>query len=364
MSCKIIHGDCLGVMKSMESNSIDSILTDPPYGLKFMGKKWDYGIPSVDVWKESRRICKPGAMMLCFGGSRTYHRLTCSIEDAGWEIRDCIMWIYGSGFPKSMNISKAIDKSNGKENIIGYIADRWTGKGNSLNFSTDRPQEKCKITAPNSNMAKIFSGYGTALKPAYEPIIMCMKPIEGTYAQNVEKCGVGGINIDACRIGYEKGRWPANIILDEDSGKILDEQSNGASRFFYCAKASSKERNEGLENLPLKEISGCYGKFSGDGRGRQTEHTPSKNNHPTVKPLKLLEYLLKLIKPPSPDSIILDPFCGSGSTIVACKNLGIKCIGIEKEKEYVEISQARVDSVISFFALSDKNFFEPEKSDV
>lgn len=315
----VILGDCLEEMQKMESNSISAIVTDPPYGLGFMGKKWDAGVPHHEIWKEALRICKPGAFLLAFGGTRTYHRLTGAIEDAGWEIRDCIMWVYGQGFPKSHN-----------------------------HYGLD--------------------GYGTALKPAYEPIIMAMKPCEGTFKQNAEKWGQAGINIDECRIesdsnnnrptgkrqtcfqglnfykGIEnKGRWPANIIFDEEAAEMLDEQSGqlktgsgnrrpngggemfngfspmnaefpsstgGASRFFYCAKASTCERGQA-------------------------------NKHPTVKPFKLMEYLIKLIAPPQ-DALILDPFAGSGTTLLAAQNLGIKAIGIEKENEYVEIAKARL----------------------
>jgi site-specific DNA-methyltransferase (adenine-specific) len=353
----IIEGDCLEEMRNMESNSIDCILTDPPYGLKFMGKKWDYQIPSIDIWKECLRVCKPGSMMLAFGGTRTYHRLTCAIEDAGWEVRDCLMWIYGSGFPKSHN-----------------------------KFGLE--------------------GYGTALKPAYEPILMCMKPLDGTYAQNAEKWGVGGINIDACRIetkdnlsrltstggGYsggwgdkrylfQGGRWPANVLFDEEAAAQLDEMSGilksgevkpykrltndqysgsfpdninsfepslgGASRFFYCAKASSKERNAGLEGMPFIEKSNGnkwtdqdYRVTNGE-RPHSAQSGPRQNHHPTVKPIKLLEYLLTLIKPPG-DPVVLDPFMGSGSTLIAAKNLGIRSIGIEIDKSYCEIAQKRI----------------------
>lgn len=301
-SQKIIHGDCLKVMNGMESNIIDCILTDPPYGLSFMGQHWDKGIPGKDFWDEALRVCKPGATMLAFGGTRTYHRLTCSIEDAGWEIRDCLMWIYGTGFPKSHN-----------------------------KFG--------------------FEGYGTALKPAYEPIIMAMKPLDGTFAHNAEKWDVAGINIDACRISVNdnntNGRWPSNILFDEISSHLLDKQSGitkspsgnikgtrssggilnrcdgqrfsnsghgdsgGASRFFYCSKASCSER----------------GYF---------------NKHPTVKPIKLLEYLLKLIMPKNPKAIVLDPFLGSGSTLVAAKKLGFNAVGIEINHEYCEIAKCRV----------------------
>lgn len=358
----ILHGDCLEVMETFSDNHFTSIVTDPPYGLKFMGKKWDHGVPGFDFWKEMLRICKPGAIVLAFGGSRTYHRLACAIEDAGWEIRDCLMWLYGSGFPKSHN-----------------------------NFGLE--------------------GYGTALKPAYEPIIMAMKPLDGTFAQNVEKWGLGGLNIDESRVetndnwkrinrieiglngeylkgkkpiprfSNPQGRWPANILLDEEAAKQLDEQSGvlksgkvkpldnksknsiyssrkkaninnfestsgGASRFFYCAKASPSERNEGLDHLPI-------GQSIGGGGTNNTEDDvcekygsikhPSKNFHPTVKPLKLMKYLINLIMPPE-NGLLLDPFAGSGSTILAAKQLGFEAIGIEREAEYVKIAEARLEA--------------------
>lgn len=328
----IFNSDCLLHMKKMEENIVDFIVTDPPYGLKFMGKKWDHGIPGIEYWAEMLRICKPGSMLAAFGGTRTYHRLTCAIEDAGWEIRDCVMWLYGQGYPKSHN-----------------------------KFGLE--------------------GYGTALKPAYEPIILAMKPLDGTYAQNARKWGIGGINVDCTRIpanevisgpleyfnqnkgyhrpwkenkklvkerkqlAYEKanklGRWPANLILDEEAAKMLDEQCKRASRFFYCAKASSSERNAGCEGMPLKE-SGTHGEFEGDGRGRQTEHQPRANNHPTVKPLSLMRYIIKLLAPPG-DPLLLDPFAGSGSTLCAAAQLGIRSIGIEKEQEYCEIASKRIE---------------------
>ena len=328
----IIHGDCLEIMRTMAENSIDCILTDPPYGLSFMGKDWDHGIPGKHFWFEALRICKPGAHLLAFGGTRTYHRLTCAIEDAGWEIRDCLIWLYGSGFPKSHN-----------------------------HFG--------------------LPGYGTALKPAYEPIIMAMKPLEGSYAQNAEKWGVAGINIDATRVvstAKASGRWPANLLLDEEAAAMLDEQSGisisrphknktkgpsgwknssdgeafsnhndsgGASRFFYCAKASSSERNAGLEGMPLKEKKTLndYVRPS-DGRTAPKCGSPSQNNHPTVKPLALMQYIIKLIMPPNPQAILLDPFAGSGTTIVAAKQLRRNAIGIEISAEYAEIARKRIEN--------------------
>ncbi len=372
----IIHGDCLYKMREMEDNSIDFIVTDCPYGLSFMGKKWDETTPDIKIWKEALRVCKPGSMLAAFGGTRTHHHLMTTLEWAGWEIRDVIMYLYGSGFPKSHNFGK--------------------------------------------KLGGIWEGFGTALKPAYEPIIIAMKPLHGTYIQNAEKWGVAGINIDESRIipsiedaksmercntpgsgrfksgkfgssgpdGFGdksepyntlKGRWPSNLILDEESAQQLDEMtgilksgdikpyisksdgflqgckgkrtnefkgdSEGASRFFYCAKASSSERNRGLEGMPLKEKP-LMGEFK-ENPGRKTPKsspTARQNFHPTVKPLSLMKYILKLLAPPG-DPICLDPFAGSGTTLLAAKELGIRAIGIELEKEYCEIAEKRLSAL-------------------
>jgi DNA modification methylase len=362
----ILHGDCFEQLKTLPDNSIDSIVTDPPYGLSFMGKKWDYDVPSVAIWKECLRVLKPGGHLLSFGGTRTYHRLVVNIEDAGFEIRDCIQWLYGSGFPKSHNIKEGD-----------------------------------------------FKGYGTALKPANEPICVARKPLEKglTVAENVQKYGTGAINIDASRIGTEKiekgragrgiaesssyhnglkptetkefveGRWPANIILDEEAAQVLDEQSGvlksgklnqanikadnnkygqhdkynnpkvfeadsgGASRLFYVAKASKRERNAGLDGV-VKEKQGARPN-SADASGKFPDHDHRQtggNNHPTVKPVKLMEYLIKLVTPPN--GTVLDPFMGSGSTGVAAKQLGFKFVGCEMNKEYFQIAEKRYNSTL------------------
>jgi site-specific DNA-methyltransferase (adenine-specific) len=353
----VLHGNSLEVLKTLEDNSVDSIVTDPPYELGFMGKKWDStGIAyNVELWKECLRVLKPGGHLLAFGGTRTYHRMACAIEDAGFEIRDCIQWLYGSGFPKSHDISKAIDKKL----EVKDEAQKWVG-------------------------------WGTALKPANEPIVLARKPIsEKTVAENVMKWGTGGLNIDGCRIPYhgevkttkrksdgvsnhvnpsgwketnrtpnrpstptEAGRFPANVILDEEAGRMLDEQSGsisygnkpggysysdreyavqgfvknckpkapsnygdsgGASRFFYCAKASKKERGEG-------------------------------NNHPTVKPVSLIKYLVTLVTPP--DGVCLDPFMGSGTTAVACIKTNRDFIGFELDPTYYAIAEERIKKAI------------------
>lgn len=344
----IIEGDCLEVLATMEDNSISAIVTDPPYGLSFMGKEWDHAAPGKEYWQECKRVLKPGGFLLAMGGTRTFHRLTCAIEDAGLEIRDCIMWLYGSGFPKSHN-----------------------------HFGIE--------------------GFGTALKPSWEPIIMAMKPCDSTFKQNAEKWGQAGINIEGCRIPtkdelgrvtssdtlYEGGlkkekgsRWPANLILDEEAAQMLDEQSGylksgahkpllrpksnevygkfahaninefsanegGASRFFYCPKASPSERNKGLEGRPLKEKKTLNDYLhSSVGRTASKSGAPMANNHPTVKPVSLMEYLIKLVMPKS-GGILLDPFAGSGTTILAAKRLGFEAIGIEKDPNYFEIAQVR-----------------------
>ena len=375
---RIYNMDCLEGMKLLDDNSVDSIVTDPPYELGFMGKKWDStGIAyNVDVWRECLRVLKPGGHLLAFGGTRTYHRMACAIEDAGFEIRDQMQWIYGSGFPKSMDISKAIDKKFGAEREV--VGEYQTHDIRNNGLMDKKGSMTVNITKAATPEAKQWDGWGTALKPANEPIVVARKPIsEKTVAENVLKWGTGGLNIDGCRIGDEErtykggtklyeerpwtkaqangerarptykvsGRFPANVILDEEAAKMLDEQSGilksgsnnirrkegsffehgglgkagdiqvsygdigGASRFFYCAKASKKERGEG-------------------------------NNHPTVKPVSLIKYLVTLVTPP--DGVCLDPFIGSGTTAIAALNTGRFFIGIEKEEKYVEIARKRI----------------------
>ena len=473
----IYRGDCRKVMAALPAASVDHILTDPPYGLEFMGKGWDRGVPGAEFWEAALRVAKPGAMLMAFGGTRTHHRLMCAIEDAGWEIRDCLMWLYGTGFPKSLDVSKAIDKvRHDRPAILGVttwlasardaagmtnaeidaafgfagMAGHWTstksqpavptweqwnalramlqfgdemdaevwrlngrkgkpgdawaerevvgqtdsrldkGTGVTVDFSgsTGRNADGLlDITAPATDAAKLWDGWGTALKPAWEPIILAMKPCDGTFANNALTHGVAGINVDGGRVGLmtqdevdrsemstkadgwgmkprtwqgaePNGRWPANLILDEVAGAILDEDHgptsvtgrrtqrsksrwvsaesplpgqgttnrklteyaggpSNPSRFFYCAKASRKERGEG-------------------------------NTHPTVKPLALLRYLLTLLSTPT-GGVVLDPFTGSGSTLVAARQLGRKAIGIEIEEKYCEIAAKRLGQEVFSF---------------
>jgi len=291
---KIINGDCLVEISKMEDNSVSAIVTDPPYGLKFMNKEWDHGIPGIPFWKEALRIAKPGTWLLAFGGTRTYHRLTCAIEDAGWEIKDSIMWIYGSGWPKGIG----------------------------------------------------------CLKPAYEPIVLARKKAPNPLL-NIDECRIptgekwvrDDTNKNVSRNTYNQrkgcykesnplGRWPANVILDEKAAELL----GNPSRFFYCAKASSREKNEGLQGMPLKA---SFDNLDGSMGGNMgSKSTPRENFHPTVKPLKLMEYLIRLVTPKH--GILLDPFAGSGTTLLAAKRLGIESIGIELNPEYCEIARNRL----------------------
>ncbi|OYV74578.1 MAG: hypothetical protein B7Z66_15970 [Chromatiales bacterium 21-64-14] len=352
----LLHGDCLELMAGLDANSIDSVVTDPPYGLSFMGKGWDHAVPGIEFWTEMLRVAKPGAYLLAFGGSRTFHRMACAIEDAGWEMRDTIMWLYGSGFPKSHN-------------------GPWGG---------------------------------TALKPAHEPIIMARKPLIGTVAANVLAYGTGGLNIDGCRVPatdnvrFERepggvsrenwrkgtcvgpaiptdlGRWPANVIHDGSEEVMagfpdaLGATSNGrkgvsgacfgkfgaveqkpgrgdfgtAARFFYCAKASRKDRNEGCDYLqPVHRANGNkwtdqdYRVSRGE-RPPSAESGPRKNTHPTVKPTNLMRYLCRLVTPAG--GVVLDPFMGSGSTGKAALLEGFRFVGMEQDAKYFAIAQERI----------------------
>jgi site-specific DNA-methyltransferase (adenine-specific) len=354
MSAEVIHGDCLDVMRGMPDASVDAVVTDPPYGLSFMGKDWDHGVPGVPFWREALRVAKPGAYLLAFGGTRTYHRLACAIEDAGFEVCDCLSWLYGSGFPK----------------------------------------------------------HKSKLKPAWEPIVMARKPAPRATLLNIDACRLEpgeGVERDGeasalrryttagstgfaptpgVRGGDPAGRWPANVILDEDAAAALDEQSGemrstnpgsfqreltsrgypgggvgqrravdhppvdiakpgygdsgGASRFFYTAKASRAEREAGLDGFAVKPC----GTMEDDayewkgGNGHAPHNTKRRNSHPTVKPVALMRWLVRLVTPP--DGVVLDPFTGSGTTGIAAVLESRRFVGIEREAEYVAIARARI----------------------
>ena len=343
---ELMHGDCLERLRELPDCSVDACVTDPPYGLSFMGKAWDYDVPGAEVWREVLRVLKPGGHLLAFAGTRTQHRMAVQIEDAGFEIRDLIAWVYGSGFPKSLDVSKAIDKAAGAEReVVGTAAGARNGNGKNNDYGS---YGSCAdgiydITPPATEAAQQWQGWGTALKPALEPITVARKPLGGTVAANVLRHGTGVINVDGCRVQAESGRpliishgegfgsgkhvtaygnglsgsrhggtttlgrWPANLI--HDGSKEPCALLGDAARFFYCAKASKADR--GAENV-----------------------------HPTVKPTELMRYLVRLVTPPG--GVVLDPFMGSGSTGKAAVLEGFRFIGIEREAEYLEIARGRI----------------------
>ena len=370
-------GSNLDVLPTLPDNSVDSIVTDPPYELGFMGKSWDNsGIAySVELWTECMRVLKPGGHLLAFGGSRTWHRLAVAIEDAGFDMRDSIAWLYGSGFPKSHNVALGIDKVMGHANrgrAIPMASTYQASDKEEKNKLTSNPVDAYSAKSPESEQ---WQGWGTALKPAFEPIVVARKPFAkgDTVAANVLKYGTGGLNIDASRVAGNiqsvpqpnfkgsvfsgeqgrsdvmsdntKGRWPANIILDEYTAGLVDEQSEDTSRFFYQAKASKRDRNEGLEELPSKGkvFNGQNPESAGMAEGSVEDKfttKPASNFHPTVKPTTLMEYLIKLVTPAG--GIVLDPFTGSGSTGKAALLNGFQFIGIELTEEYLPIIEGRL----------------------
>jgi DNA modification methylase len=506
----VIEGDCRNVMAGMEPESVDAIVTDPPYGISFMGKGWDHGVPGVEFWTAALRVLKPGSHLLAFGGTRTFHRLACAIEDAGFEIRDCLSWLYGSGFPKSLDVSKAIDKVAVPDALADFIADvraaakakgytyrtlndtlggqaiaehvlkpsssnaawptrdtydglkaaldlgeRWdwlysdvrgaerpvigdrhVPKGHAFagpTYGGDSSSQVVDITAPATPEAERWAGWGTALKPAWEPVIVARKPLsERTVAANVLAHGTGALNIDGTRIGYasdadktaalagdafkrkdtsdksawarpwmddpervaqlnaeskaraQAGRWPANVILDEPAAALLDQMSGistsrsgnpnrrsrsdgthtyfgaksvgtehndtgGASRFMYVAKASRRERNAGLDGMPERGRVDDHNLLSStfrtdprspNGGYENKPAPPQSNHHPTVKPIALMRWLVRLVTPAG--GLILDPFMGSGSTGCAAVLEGFRFVGIEQDAEYAAIAERRI----------------------
>ena len=473
----ILKGDCIEIMKAIKPNSVDAVITDPPYGLEFMGKEWDrlwdkreFGIDEyskkpytcsdgstrktnpvsrklknpnykagleAQLWHtqwltEAYRVLKPGASMLVMGGTRTFHRLMVAIEDTGFIIKDTLMYVYGSGFPKAQDLGKMIDKRMGRERkVIDTVPSRmpqaqakgWGNPGIDRFRDAKKGTVDLDITVPTTDLAKHWDGFKIGgIKPAYEPIVWAVKPPEGSYVDNVLKWGVGAVNVDECRVELTKydheeyiphrigckdgirhiqkskadgiyskafdhqvitpkGRFPANIILDEEAGRLLDEQSGnlksggdsgyrkyehscfmnesqakfikgipsdagGASRFFYCAKASRGERNRGLEGMEEKKSSklgsGIRSNIGNAGNPGKTssEDRRAKNNHPTVKPISLFEWLIKLVT--REGQIVLDPFLGSGTTAIAAHKVNRECVGIEREGEYIEIAKRRI----------------------
>ncbi|AYQ99088.1 methyltransferase [Mycobacterium phage BaboJay] len=394
----LIHlGDCRDILAELEDASVDSIVTDPPYELGFMGKKWDgSGIAfDVEMWEQCLRVLKPGGHLLAFGGSRTWHRLTVAIEDAGFEIRDSIAWLYGSGFPKSLDVSKAIDKAAGAEReVIGTRRAGITPGGGLVRNGVTEAEKQRLVTAPATDAARQWQGWGTALKPAFEPIVVARKPLAGTVAANVLEHGTGALNIDACRIpagqdyrdkcasvvgldsnrngaaygewtgartdsAREEGRWPTNVVLDDAQAAELDAQTGYQRDGTHVGRNrdGSAHTNEvyGARKNDTRDVG--YGGGGGGSRffpvfkyqaKAPTKERPSYVNedgnkvaHNTVKPLALIRWLVKLVTPPG--GVVLDPFAGSGTTVEACLLEKFRCIAIENEPDYIPLIEQRLE---------------------
>ena len=361
----VVNRDCVEAMGDLPDCSVDAIVTDPPYGLGFMGKKWDDLPPGDDFAREAFRVCKPGAYIVAFGGTRTVHRLTVALEDAGFEIRDTLHWCYWSGFPKSLDVSKAMDKAAGiapsriTENPSGSLG----GFGDAGWNATPR---RLHFDSPATESARQWQGWGTALKPAIEPAIMARKPLTGTVADNVLQWGTGALNIDASRIAYGDPAWPGpagrpppvtqGLTTGASLGGPRTERSTfdvpDLGRFpanlYYCPKASTAEREAGCSDLRQQaagELTGGREEGSAGldspraGAGRTS--SGRGNSHPTVKPIKLMRWIVRLVTPPG--GVVLEPFAGSGTTLLATElaDIGARCIAIEREAPYVDIIRAR-----------------------
>jgi len=419
----LYHGDCLDVLREMPDCSVDAVVTDPPYGISFMGREWDGPagmLGQIATGKEKRgafayggshsrgyadndnvvfqqwceqwateclRVLKPGGHMLAFGGTRTWHRLACAVEDAGFEVRDSIAWLYGSGFPKSMDVSKAIDKAAGAARPVvnsRIVQDIRGGRYNAV----DNPKVSFDITAPATDDARTWQGWGTALKPAFEPVVVARKPLIGTVAANVLAHGTGALNVDGCRIGSDEmwrtssseevvslnnsmananygridlgtvtGRWPANVVLDESQAAELDRQSGArpGMAFGLLRRGAKTGRSIGGESTyddagPQEVVTG-YDDTGGASRFFYVAKAPTAERpregqtaHPTVKPLDLMRWLVRLVTPPG--GIVLEPFAGSGTTAEACIIEGFQCIAIEREAEYLPLILQRITKPI------------------
>ena len=395
----LYHGDNREVLKHLDANSLDACVTDPPYELGFMGRKWDASGIAYDkyLWAEVWRVLKPGGHLLAFGGTRTWHRLACAIEDAGFEVRDSIAWMYGSGFPKSLDVSKAIDKAAGAERTerIGPSYKVPNAKAVNPHFISiadrreDQPTEIDYVqTAPATDAAQQWQGWGTALKPAFEPIVVARKPLTGTVAENVQQWGTGALNIDGCRIGTDggtakgnppkgestgiygdgingacdirdigKGRWPANVILDESQAAELDRQSGDRPTSKPGQVVRGRHPDEyasesiGAETRPAGSVMIAYGDSGGASRFFYTAKADSSERprvdgiaHPTVKPLDLMRYLVRLVTPPG--GTVLEPFAGSGTTAEACIIEGFRCVAIEITDDYLPLIIQRITKPI------------------
>jgi len=402
MSARLLYGDCREVLARLGPESVDAIVCDPPYEISFMGRGWDAtGIAyDVGLWEQALRVLKPGGHLIAFGATRTYHRMACAIEDAGFQVRDSLHWIYGSGFPKSTDLAKEADKQAGI----------WRGRAGALESENPAMSggnyERTPKGEPATEAGWAWKGWGSALKPGHEPFILARKPMPTTLINSVLSCGLGGLNIDACRVPFkpgsvdfsrkqrqqradgvvqfgsagligkeidtykENGRWPANIVFSHSAAcgdacaedcpvAALEAQYPGAGEFFsivggdafdrpfyYSPKVSRAEREAGCDGLPSRSGADAVGREPGSagtqspraGAGRTA--TEVRNHHPTVKPWKLMAWCIRLVCPSG--GVVVDPFMGSGSTGIAAINSGVHFIGIEQSAEFYEIARARI----------------------
>ncbi|MFO0202414.1 MAG: DNA-methyltransferase, partial [Alphaproteobacteria bacterium] len=374
----LYHGDCREILAGLPDESVSAVVTDPPYGLAFMGKKWDYDVPAVEVWAECLRVLKPGGHLLAFAGTRTQHRMAVRIEDAGFEIRDMIAWVYGSGFPKSLDVSKAIDKAAGAKREV-------TGRHGGCGIKSGGGSKQMGVAAgydapaftgerrdnPATEAARQWQGWGTALKPALEPITVARKPLIGTVAENVLSHGTGGLNVDGCRVGTSKnvpasvskkapancygkfaeggettgigghdpnlGRWPANLIHDGSEEVVGLFPDAGGGYGVRGGRAGATVGHFGMgatmETVGFGDT-GSAARFFYTAKADKADRGPG-NNHPTVKPVDLMRYMVRLVCPIG--GVVLDPFSGSGTTLAAAQAEGCLAIGVEREAAYCEI---------------------------
>lgn len=389
MGHEILLGDCRAVLAEMDECGMDAVVTDPPYGLEFMGKGWDHGVPGVDFWVEVVRVLKPGGHLLAFGGTRTYHRLGCAIEDAGFEIRDSLHWLYGSGFPKSLDVSKAVDNAAGAEREVVGKNPHPRGNLNATVALGGSFQKDPDLTAPATPLARQWHGYGTALKPAHEPIILARKPLTGTVAGNVERWGVGGLNVDGCRIAAvgrpliesrnedsvniygdglsgsraigttHQGRWPPNLLLDPHAAEEVDRQSGdqtsvirlptGKPKYTGSLENSVAMRGSATPDSTMRGHTDTGGAsrffpvfyYPKASRGERDAGVEGRSFHPTVKPINLMRWLVRLVTPPQ-RGLILDPFAGTGTTGIACLIERVGFVGVELEPDYALIAMERL----------------------
>ena len=368
MKATLYRGDCLEVLAAMEPESVDAIVCDPPYGIGFMSKTWDALPPGEDWARACLRVLKPGGHLVAFGGTRTVHRLACAIEDAGLEIRDTVAWVQWQGFPKSKNVPLSIDKGEGHPNRGRAIPTASTYQATDTEHAHRLTSNPVGPYEPQTEAARTWDGFGTALKPAHEPAILARKPLAGTVAANVLKHGTGALNIDGCRYAYGDPAWPGptgkeylrgemltttreqsahTVSLPATTMPFFDERGRWPANLYACPKPSRAEREAGCERLPGRTGAEATDRTEGSagldnpraGAGRTADRV--KNHHPTVKPLGVMRWLCKLVGGQR-GSVILDPFMGSGTTGCAAMLEGFDFIGIEREPEYMQIAEARI----------------------